>query len=44
VIYRILTYALPIFVGGGTYLVWRRMRAREKRSEPGSAELSGASS
>ena len=44
VIYRILTYALPIFVGGGTYLVWRRMRAREKRSEPGSAELAGASS
>jgi uncharacterized protein (TIRG00374 family) len=28
-IYRVLTYALPIFVGGFTYLAWRRMRARE---------------
>ena len=28
-LYRLLTYAMPILVGGFAYLVWRRMRARD---------------
>jgi putative heme transporter len=28
-LYRLLTYVLPILVGGATYVVWRRMRAHE---------------
>jgi uncharacterized protein (TIRG00374 family) len=30
-VYRLLTYLLPIFVGGFCYVIWRRMRAHELR-------------
>jgi uncharacterized protein (TIRG00374 family) len=29
-LYRLLTYLLPIIVGGGCYVVWRRMQARQR--------------
>ena len=32
-LYRLLTYVLPILVGGFTYFVWRRMRHEELEEE-----------
>jgi len=35
-VYRFLTYLLPIVVGGFCYVLWRRMRAHEVREHAGS--------
>jgi putative heme transporter len=32
-LYRVLTYVAPILVGGICYLIWRRIRAKEKKNE-----------
>ena len=32
-VYRALTYALPMLTGAISYVVWRVMRHRERRSE-----------
>jgi len=37
-LYRLLTYVLPILVGGVTYLAWRIMRSREKKAEAATAQ------
>jgi uncharacterized protein (TIRG00374 family) len=34
-LYRLLTYLLPILVGGICYIIWRRMRAHEVAAEQG---------
>jgi uncharacterized protein (TIRG00374 family) len=42
IIYRLLTYALPILVGGFTYVAWRRMRHDEIEEAEEEAESSVA--
>lgn len=38
-IYRLLTYLLPILVGGVTYVIWRRMRAHELHDDDSTETL-----